>query len=205
MQILQTMEKTLNSELPYLVFDYLGLEERSKELLLKLRAAFDSMWDVLDPLNWCEGSRVDTYDTFHIVEILLYSPIMLELAKKTMKKRGDSLKWSVLQETAEMMESWLAGNGAVAAKAMQNEVPGYVVPDPPPMTSKLEDRVPWARDVVAGVSDDETTPDVVRREAEKHAKTAVPANSIKALSEADREAMVKVVRAQQQKARRKGR
>lgn len=45
-QLMQTLQRTLRSELPYVCFGYTGFEERCKELLLKLRTTFDYIWAV---------------------------------------------------------------------------------------------------------------------------------------------------------------
>jgi hypothetical protein len=65
--------------------------------------------------------------------------------------------------------------------------------EPLPITTRLENRVPWACKVAAGTGDEEV-PDLVSGEARgANLKILVPRNTIKALSEADREAILKVI------------
>jgi hypothetical protein len=98
-----------------------------------------------------------------------------------------------LQETADAIELWLEDNGSVAIKALQKDGPRYLVPGPPPIAAKLENRVPRAREMVVE-NEDEAMPDLVSIvPSSKTVRDSVPASSVQALSEADREDMLKVI------------
>jgi hypothetical protein len=81
----------------------------------------------------------------------------------------------------------------VAIKALQKDGPRYSVPGPPPIATKLENRVPRAREMIVE-NEDEEMPDLDSLvPSSKTVRDSVPASSAQALSEADREGMSKVI------------
>jgi hypothetical protein len=92
----------------------------------------------------------------------------------------------------------------VAERVLQDAVPSYVVAGPLPVNTGSEDLVPWAHNVAAEGMKDEDMPELVLRNTDSGEKKPTSTNTIKTLSGADPEAVLKVIRDQQSRSGRNG-